>query len=86
MMPTDQIVSLLIAERDKLTRAIEVLQGAKRRGRPPRNPLAVMASTSAPVPTPNGRHGGMTAAARKAQSKRMKAYWAKKRKEAGKKG
>jgi hypothetical protein len=31
-MPTDQIVALLIAERDKLTRAIEVLQGARRRG------------------------------------------------------
>jgi hypothetical protein len=41
-----------------------------------------MASASAP--TPNGRKSGMTAAARKAQSRRMKAYWAKKRKTAGK--
>jgi hypothetical protein len=34
---TDQIVRLLIAERDKLNRAIEALQGsaAKRPGRPP---------------------------------------------------
>jgi hypothetical protein len=82
-MPTDHIVTLLIAERDKLTHAIEVLQGARRRGRPPKNPLAILAATSAPAP--NGRRGGMTAAARKAQSRRMKAYWAKKRKEAAKK-
>jgi hypothetical protein len=35
-MPTDQIVALLITERDKLNRAIEALQGpTKRRGRPP---------------------------------------------------
>jgi len=81
-MPTDHIVALLIAERDKLTQAIEVLQGARRRGRPSKHPLALMASASAP--TPNGRKSGMTAAARKAQSRRMKAYWAKKRKTAGK--
>jgi hypothetical protein len=83
-MPTDQLVTLLIAERDKLTRAIEVLQGARRRGRPPKNPLSAIASTTVPAPTPNGHKGGMTAAARKAQSKRMKAYWAKKRKDAKK--
>ena len=36
-MPTEHILSLLIAERDKLNRAIEALQGpAKRRGRPPK--------------------------------------------------
>jgi len=35
-METEQIVALLIAERDRLARAIEALQGsAKRRGRPP---------------------------------------------------
>jgi len=35
-MSTEHIVSLLIAERDRLSRAIEALQGsAKRRGRPP---------------------------------------------------
>ena len=39
-MPIDQVVSLLIAERDRLHRAIQILQdgGAKRRGRPPKNP------------------------------------------------
>jgi hypothetical protein len=35
-MPTEQILALLIEERDKLNRAIEALQGpTKRRGRPP---------------------------------------------------
>ena len=84
-MDTQQIVLALIAERDRLTRAIEALQGpVKRRGRPPKNPMAVM--TAAVAPTSNGRKGGMTAAARRAQSRRMKAYWAKRKKEAGKKG
>ena len=78
-MPTDQILQLLISERDRLTRAIEVLQGPiKRRGRPPKTASVALAVAPA---TPNGRHGGMTPAARRAQSKRMKAYWAKKRKE-----
>ena len=37
-MPIEHIVALLIAERDRLNRAIEALQGpAKRRGRPPKN-------------------------------------------------
>ena len=40
LMPTDQIVPLLIAERDRLDRAIQILQdgGAKRRGRQPKTP------------------------------------------------
>ena len=83
-MQTEHIVTLLIAERDKLNRAIGVFQGgAKRRGRPPKALAAVMA----PAPVTNGHNGGMTTAARKAQSIRMKAYWAaKKRKKAGKTG
>ena len=37
-MPTDHIIALLVAERDKLNRAIEALGGVvgKRRGRPPK--------------------------------------------------
>jgi hypothetical protein len=73
-MPTEHIISLLIAERDKLDRAIETLQGsAKRRGRPPRNqsPTVVL---NAP------KKKRRTAAQRKAQAERMKAYWAAKRK------
>jgi len=85
-MPTEHIVALLVAERDKLNRAIEVLQGpTKRRGRPPKNLAAVVAQTAASAPSTNGRGSGMTAAARKAQSKRMKAYWAKRKKESSKK-
>jgi len=72
-MLVDQIVTLLIAERDKLNRAIEALQGsAKRRGRPPNAALEV----SAP------KRKRRSAAQRKAQAERMKAYWAAKRKKA----
>jgi len=73
-MPTEHIVALLIAERDKLNRAIEALQGAeRRRGRPAGR-------------APGRKRGGtMSAEARAAQSARMKAYWAKRRKQAGKK-
>jgi hypothetical protein len=87
-MPTDQIVQLLISERDRLTRAIEVLQGpTRRRGRPPKNPAAITgASVNGSSPTPAKRTRTFTAAQRRQQAHRMKAYWAKKRKEAGKKG
>jgi hypothetical protein len=75
-MPTDHILTLLIAERDKLNRAIEALQGpAKRRGRPPK---AVATHAAPSVPKRKRR----SAAQRKAQAERMKAYWAAKRKKA----
>src|SRR5439155_13334355 len=65
------ILALLIAERDRLNRAIEALQATvKRRGRPPKNPLAVLA------PAPATPRKGMSATARKSQSERMKKYWA----------
>jgi hypothetical protein len=79
-MPTEHIVALLVAERDRINRAIEALQGTKRRGRPPKNPLAALVL---PTPAaPKKRRGGMSAAARTAQSDRMKAQWAKRRKQA----
>ena len=68
MVPTDHILALLIAERDKLNRAIEVLQG--------RSPL-VAADTP-----PKKKRKRWNAALRKAQADRMKAYWAAKRKRA----
>jgi hypothetical protein len=34
-MSTDQILALLLRERNKITKAIEALQGPKRKGRPP---------------------------------------------------
>ena len=70
------ILALLITERDRLNRAIEALQGpVKRRGRPPKNPLALLAPTAPATP-----RKGMSAAARKRQSTRMKKYWAASRK------
>jgi hypothetical protein len=81
-MPTEHIIALLTAERDKLNRAIEALQGSKRRGRPPKNPL----TAAQPVATahPRKRKNAMSPAARTALSKRMKAYWAAKRQKQGK--
>jgi hypothetical protein len=78
-MPTEQILALLIAERDKLDRAIEALQGpTKRRGRPQKNPLATPASPEPAQPAKKKRRK-FTAAQRKQQGERMKAFWAAKR-------
>ena len=74
----NNVLELLIAERDKLSRAIAALQAEPaRRGRPPRA-QGRSAGSSAPKAR---RRGGMSAEARKAQSARMKAYWAKRRKQ-----
>jgi len=79
-MPTEHIVALLIAERDKLSRAIEALQGSvKRRGRPPKNPLAVATAAAAPA-APKKRGRTFSAAQRKAAAERMRARWAAKKK------
>jgi hypothetical protein len=83
-MPTDQIVALLVAERDRLTRAIEALQGpTKRRGRPPKNPMASAEASSQPAATA-GKRKGRTAAQRKAQAERMRAYWAARKRQKAK--
>jgi hypothetical protein len=80
-MPTEHIISLLIAERDKLSRAIETLQGSvTRRGRPAKNQ-----SPTAALRTPAPKKKRRTAAQRKAQAERMRAYWAAKRKKDAKK-
>jgi hypothetical protein len=79
-MPTDHILALLIAERDKLNAAIAALQGSelKRRGRPPKNAAAAPATGAAePVQRKRAKR---TAAQKKAQAARMKAYWAAKKK------
>jgi hypothetical protein len=85
-MPTEQIVALLIAERDRLNRAIEALAGGlpKRRGRPPKKAEAIAAAAASAAP-PAKRRKRRSAAQRKAQAERMKAYGAKRRK-AEKKG
>jgi hypothetical protein len=84
-MQTDHIVALLIAERDKLDRAIGALQGPiKRRGRPPKNTLAVAPATptaaaSSIATSPARKKRRFSAAQRKQQAERMRHYWAAKR-------
>jgi hypothetical protein len=81
-MPIQHILALLIAERDRLSGAITALQGpTPRRGRPPKNPLAATEpSVAGPKPAPRRRK--FTAAQKKKQAERMKAYWAAKKKQA----
>jgi hypothetical protein len=69
-MPTDHIIALLIAERDKLTHAIEALQGPlKHRGRPPKKPVAIETSAA-----PKKRR--VSAAARRKMAAAQKRRWA----------
>ena len=87
-MATDQIVSMLIAERDKLNAEIEALQGpTKRRGRPPgKKPPASTFDYNAPdVPewvkpaaarAPVKKKRKMSAAARKAIGDAARKRWA----------
>ena len=78
-MPTDHIVALLLAERARLDRAIEALQGSTaRRGRPP----ADVTAAAAPAKAKARKKRVFTAKQRKEQAARMKAYWAAKRKAA----
>jgi len=82
-MDTEQIVSFLVAERDRLNRAIEALQGtAKRRGRPPRAVSAAAPAPSSPAKAKPARkrRRKLTAAEKKAASERMKAFWAARKK------
>jgi hypothetical protein len=82
-MPTDQIITLLIAERDKLNLAIEALQGpTKRRGRPPKNPLTAKAPSGHDQPAKKKKRRRFTAAQREAASERMRQRWAVKKKAA----
>jgi hypothetical protein len=79
-MATEHIVSLLLVERDRLTRAIEALQGpAKRRGRPAKA-TATPAVSSPAKAKPARKRRKLTAAEKKAASERMKAFWAARRK------
>jgi hypothetical protein len=83
-MQTDHILGLLISERDKLSRAIEALQGTSRGGRPRKDTTPV----TDPTPTPNHapKRRVWTQAMRLAAKRRAKAVWAKKRKAEAKKG
>jgi hypothetical protein len=74
IMQTEQIAALLVVERDRLSRAIEALQGAvKRRGRPPgKKAPAPAASASAPA----ARKRQISTAGRKAMADAAKKRWA----------
>ncbi len=81
-MPTDHILSLLIAERDKLNGAIAALRGStKRLVRPAKTAMAVT-EPSAAAHIPASKKRSFTPAQRKQQAARMKAYWAAKKKAA----
>ncbi len=71
------VLELLIAERDRLNQAIAVLQGPRRRGRPPGSGKKV-----APKKAP--KRPRMSAEARKRRSEGMKKWWAAHRKAAKK--
>jgi hypothetical protein len=90
------IVSLLVAERDRLDAAIQALQGGpasapvKRPGRPPATKAADFDYDAPNVPdwvkpkAPVRKKGGMSAAGRKAISDATKARWARLRTEKAK--
>ena len=68
-MPTDHIVALLIAEREKLDRAIAALKGGPDA---PRKPFAIAMEPTAPAP--KKRH--VSAAARKRMAEAQRERWA----------
>ncbi len=75
-METEEILKFLVAERDRLERAIQALQGpSKPRGRPPKT--EGNSQTGAPLQKRKSR----SAAQRRAQSEKMKKYWAARRKQ-----
>ena len=65
-MSKEQILALMFAERDKLDRAIEVLDGSRRQGRPP-EPRTV---------APAKRKRTLSAAGRKAIAEAARKRWA----------
>ena len=82
-MATDHIVSLLIAERDKLDRAIEALQGTAATRKPVASaeaPASAPVTEEAAAPKARKKRRPLTAAQRKAHKVRMQEYWAAKRK------
>lgn len=78
-MATEQILALLLHERDKLSKAIEALQGpTKRHGRPPKNQPGTAALVGSPA-LPKKKRRKFTAAQREAAAERMRQRWAAKR-------
>lgn len=72
LMPIEQIVALLVAERNRLDAAIRALQGpAKRRGRPSK-----VSGAAVPPAAPMARRRKMSAAGRKAIADASRKRWA----------
>lgn len=86
-MGSEQIVSFVIHERDKLDRAIKALQGPKLKGPTTESCRRASGNKRCNEELRWGRNNGQrtfTAAQRKQQAERMKRYWAEKRKAAKK--
>jgi hypothetical protein len=82
-MATEHIIDLLIAERDKLNKAIEALGGATKPVSSPSKSSAAPATAPAPAKAVRKRKA-LSAAQKKAHSERMKAFWAARRKKQAK--
>jgi hypothetical protein len=83
--PLDHILTLLIAERDKLNRAIEALGAPGKRGpgRPRKDATATPSLSPAPAPAKKvGKKRNFSPEQREAARQRMKQMWAKRRKAA----
>ncbi len=79
------LLELLIAERDRLDQAIAVLQGPRRRGRPPGRPPGSVKKAATKVNAKKAeKRPRMSAEARKRRSEGMKKWWAAHRKAAKK--
>jgi hypothetical protein len=87
-MDITNMLTELHADRDLVDQAILTLERLARGGAPRRGRLPKWLSTQSPAqPKRRGRppgREGMSAANRKAQSKRMKQYWAERRKQKSK--
>lgn len=83
-MDMEQILRLLIAERDRLDRAIEALGGPARRDGAGTRGSRKNPATAGDQNRKKPRRGRMSAAARKAVSERMTKYWAARRKKQAK--
>jgi hypothetical protein len=86
MINTNEIVTALTAERDRLNAAIAALTGpTKRRGRPPKSAShASMNGVTTPTPAPVKKKTRVfSAAQRKKQADRMRKYWAAKKRAKG---
>jgi hypothetical protein len=80
-MPTENILALLSAERDKLNRAIEALEGpTRRRGRPPKIAVNGATPNTAFEPAqPAKKKRRFSFKQRQAAAEKMHRMWAKKR-------